>query len=52
MSEQYIYCIGVDRQKHMCKPEETLTNCGVKIVKKKLTDQDHNKYFSCYECTY
>ena len=48
----YIYCVGVDHQKHMCKPEETLTHCGVKVIKKKLTSRDHRKYFSCYECTY
>jgi len=47
-----ISCIGVDRKKHVCYPWKDVTECGVKILKKKLTDSDYTEHFGCYECTY
>ena len=45
-------CIGVDRKQHVCYPWKDETECGVKILKKKMTDSDYTEHFGCYECTY
>lgn len=47
-----ISCLGEDRKLHVCFPWDKITKCGVKIIKKDLTDEERVKYFSCYECTY
>jgi 2C-methyl-D-erythritol 2,4-cyclodiphosphate synthase len=49
----YIDCIGVDRKRHVCEPDKNVAICGVKILKKKVTDRDRELFpYSCYECTY
>ena len=47
-----ISCIGIDRKQHVCYPWKDVTECGVKILKKKMTDSDYTEHFGCYECTY
>jgi len=48
---KYIQCIGVDNKLHICKPDEDICKCGVKVKSKKLLSKDCERY-SCYECTY
>lgn len=48
---EYIRCVGEDGKIHICKPHEDVCNCGVKVLTKVITKQ-HDKLFSCYECTY
>lgn len=48
----YILVIGVDRKQHLALPWENTCKCGCKILNKKPTEQELNKTYSCYECTY
>ena len=47
-----IDCIGIDYKIHVCQPHLNVCECGVKVKRKKITLQDWDKYFSCYECSY
>lgn len=47
-----IQCIGVDRKIHVCEPHKDKTDCGVKVLRKEVYEQDYNKMFSCWQCTY
>ena len=49
--EPLIDCVGVDGRKHVCRPHDTITKCGVPIKHKMFLSQDY-KRFGCYECTY
>ena len=49
--ERHIDCIGVDGLRHICKPDENICFCGVKVKSKKLGKKDWER-FGCYECTY
>lgn len=46
-----IRCIGEDRKQHYCKPDSDVTECGKKILRKKLQPEDC-RLFSCYKCTF
>ena len=48
----YIRVIGVDRKQHLALPWEDVCKCGCKILNKKPTEQESNKTYFCYECTY
>ena len=48
----YIQVIGIDHKIHLAFPWEDVCKCGCKILNKKPTKQELNKYYSCYECTY
>jgi len=50
--EIQIECIGADRLKHVYRPHENKTICGVDILRKKLLKNDRIDHFCCYECTY
>ena len=50
--EHEIACIGVDGKLHSCLPWEKVTRCGMKVVRKRLKDQDYIEKFCCYECDY
>jgi len=48
-----IYCIGEDRKVHVCLPWSNVTKCGIKVIRKIVTDRDYELGIdSCYECTY
>jgi len=47
----FIQCVGIDNKIHACKPHDKIAKCGIRILRKKLSDKDHEK-FNCYECTY
>ncbi len=47
----FIEVIGEDRKKHIAEPHKDTCKCGIKIIRKKLRDDDY-RLFSCYECTY
>jgi hypothetical protein len=49
---EYFEYIGEDRKIHLCKPHEDTCYCGVKVLRKKVTYNDREKLYSCYECTY
>lgn len=51
--KNYIECIGIDRKRHVCEPDKDITVCGVKILKKKVTNKDIDLFpYGCYECSY
>lgn len=52
MKKVWIDCIGEDFKLHICKPNEKVCKCGIKVKNKKLQDKDYEKYYSCYECSY
>lgn len=50
--KKYIRCIGKDEKIHICEVNEIKTKCGVDIRRKKITQKDEEKRYSCYACTY
>lgn len=50
--EVEIECTGIDRKRHVCKPHESVTKCGVKILRKKVGQLDRAELDACYECTF
>jgi hypothetical protein len=50
--KEYIDCIGIDNKIHICKPHETKTYCGIKIIYKGIKRNDFINRYSCYQCSY
>ena len=51
-SEFYFRVIGEDRKIHVSDLQTDFCKCGVKIIRKYVTEKDYNDSFSCYECTF
>lgn len=51
-NKNLILCIGEDRRIHVCEPHKDQTECGIKVIKKDVSDTEFGKLFSCWECTY
>jgi len=49
-AEYYIPCIGVDNKIHYCLPWDDITICGIKVIKKNVTDIDFGIKYTCYDC--
>lgn len=51
----YFRVIGEDRKIHVSNLQSEFCKCGVRIIRKYVTEKDYtgeNRLFSCYECTY
>lgn len=51
----YFRVIGEDRKIHVSDLQTDFCKCGVKIIRKYVTEQDYsgvNMMYSCYECTF
>ena len=51
----YFRVIGEDRKIHVSDLQTDFCKCGVKIIRKFVTEKDYSGIdgmFSCYECTY
>lgn len=54
-SELYYRVVGEDRKIHVSDLQTDFCKCGVKIIRKYVTEKDYtgiNQLFSCYECTF
>jgi hypothetical protein len=45
----FIDCIGSDGKRHVCRPDEKVCKCGIKVVSKQIGIKDYIRYW-CYEC--
>lgn len=51
----YFRVIGEDRKIHVSDLQTDFCKCGVKIIRKYVTEKDYtgiNRMYNCYECTY